>query len=93
MKLLEEKIIKIGETDYPLKMSIRSMIEFERLSGHSISEISTLEDMVQIFFCTVKAGGANLSFDQFMDLIDDKPEAIEAFKNAMLETGEKKKVK
>lgn len=91
MKLLEEKIVKIGDKEFLLKMSIRAMIEFEKLSGHSISEIVTLEDIVQIFYCTVKAGGANISYDEFMDLIDDSPESISDFKDVMLEPGEKKK--
>lgn len=90
MKLLETKTIKIGETDYPVKMSLRAMIEFEQISGHSISIIESLQDITIIFYCTVKAGGAAITYEQFMDLIDDKPEALKAFSDVMIEKSEKK---
>jgi hypothetical protein len=90
MKLLQVKNIKIGDTDYPIKMSIRAMIEFEQLSGHSISIIETLEDITIIFYCTVKAGGSVLAYSEFMDLIDDKPEALKAFSDVIIEKNEKK---
>jgi hypothetical protein len=90
MKLLDNKLIKIGDKDYLLKMSIRAMIEYEQLSGHSISIIESLKDITTIFYCTFKAGGNNMSYDEFMDLIDDKPESIKAFSDSMIEKVEKK---
>lgn len=90
MKLLETKTTKIGDKDYPIKMSLRAMIEFEQLSGHSISQVETLQDITIIFYCTVKAGGSNLTYEQFMDMIDDKPEALKAFSDIMIEKSEKK---
>mgnify|MGYP001279711435 CR=1 FL=1 len=90
MKLLETKTIKIGEKEYALKMSIRAMIEYEQISGHPISTIETLSDITIIFYCTIKAGGLNVTYDQFMDMIDDKPEALKAFTDTMIEKVEKK---
>jgi len=90
MKVLDTKKIKIGTVEYPVKMSMRSMIEFEKLSGHSISSLETLEDITILFYCTVKAGGSDKTYDQFMDLIDDKPESLSAFSDLMIEKGEKK---
>jgi hypothetical protein len=90
MNLLEEKTIQIGGKDYKIVMSIRAMMNFEKLSNHSIDQIRTIEDTVMLFYCTVKAGGADLTYDQFLDLIDDKPEAIKAFTETMIEKTEKK---
>jgi hypothetical protein len=90
MKLLPTKTIKIGDTEYPIKMSIRSMIDFETISGHSVSTIETLSDITIMFFCTMKAGGFTNSYDEFMDLIDDKPEALKSFSDLMIEKTEKK---
>jgi hypothetical protein len=90
MKLLETKIIKIGEQDYPVKLTMRAMIEFERLSGHSISIVKSIEDITILFYCTVKAGGANMTYEQFMDLIDDKPDSLGMFSDTMIEKTEKK---
>jgi hypothetical protein len=90
MKLLQTKPIKIGDKEYPIKMSIRAMIEYETLSKKSISVIETLQDITTIFYCTVRAGGADMTYEQFMDLIDDKPEALQAFSDLMIEKTEKK---
>jgi hypothetical protein len=91
MKLLQEKTVKIGDTEYPIKMSTRAMINYEALSGHSISTIQSLSDITILFYCTVKAGGSELTYEGFMDLIDDKPESLTAFSDLMIEPTEKKK--
>jgi len=83
MKLLESETIKIGDKDYPIKMTIRSMINYEKLTGHSISKIETMEDIITFFYCVVKAGGNDMSYEDFLNLIDDKPEALTAFSESM----------
>jgi hypothetical protein len=90
MKLLEAKKVKIGESEYPVKMSIRAMIDYENLTGHSVTKVDTIEDITKLFYCTIKAGGSALSYDQFLDLIDDNPGSITEFSNAMGEPVEKK---
>jgi hypothetical protein len=79
MKLLEDKKIKIGDKEYLLKMSIRTMMRFETLSGHSIGIIRTLEDVIMLFYCSVKSGGIDITYDQFIDLIDDKIDCLKEF--------------
>jgi hypothetical protein len=90
MKTLEIKQVKIGEQEYPVKMSVRAMMRYENLTGHSISEISTLDDIIKLFFSTVVAGGTEVEYDKFLDLIDDNPESLQSFTNAMVERLEKK---
>jgi len=92
MKLLEEKSIKIGDKEYPMKMSMRAMIEYEKLSGKTINEITTIEDITFLFYSTIKMGGAKFTYDEFLDLIDDKPESLTAFTDAMIVESEKKRI-
>lgn len=90
MKLLKEKIIRIGDKEYPLKMSIRSMIEFEEMSGHSITSLGTLRDVTILFYCTIKAGGADMTYEEFMNVIDEKPDILNEFSQLVIEPSEKK---
>jgi hypothetical protein len=91
MKLLGEKKIKIGDKEYPLKMTYRAMIEYEKLAGHSIDKTESLADVTYLFYCTVRAGGADITYDQFMDLIDDKMGILNEFSSLMSVSGEKKR--
>lgn len=91
MKLLTTKKITIGDKEYSLRMSVRVMINYEELTGHPASEMVTLKDVVAMFYCTLKAGGTDITYDQFLDLIDDEPGAIKSFKDLMVEPVEKKK--
>jgi hypothetical protein len=90
MKLLKDKSVKIGDREYPVKLSIRAMIEFEAMAGKSVSDISTMSDMVMVFFCSFKAGGNDMKYDAFLTLIDDNPDALDNFSDLMLDSGEKK---
>lgn len=91
MKLLQTKIIKIGDKEYPLKLSLRAMLQFEVLAGHPISEFKeSVQEMIYIFFCAIRAGGAELSYDEFLNLIDDQPEILKVFSGTILEQEEKK---
>lgn len=80
---LEKRLIKILDKEYPVKMSVRAITNFEKISGKSISELSSLADITIIFYCAVKSGGADLTYDQFMDLIDDDPGSMNAFKDIL----------
>jgi hypothetical protein len=92
MKLLETKIIKIGETDYPCKLSVRASITFEEITGRDISQMSSLADFVAAFYGAVKACGSKLTYDEFLDLLDNYPESLIEFKNTFTEPTEKKSV-
>jgi hypothetical protein len=91
MKLLKTNIIKIGEQDYPIKLTIRAMILYEQMSGHSISSLQNMEDITTIFYCCIKAGGFTGNYEQFLDLIDPDLDSITAFSNAMIEPDVEKK--
>jgi hypothetical protein len=92
MKLLKKNSIKIRDKEYPLKLCVRAMIEFEQIAGHSISTIESLADITVIFYCTFKYGGSDMSYNEFLDLIDDNPETLNDFADLIMEKTEKKKV-
>lgn len=73
MKPLEEKSIKIGDNNYTLKKSARAYLKFEELSGHSINEFdSTTKDSINFFYACFWGGGSRITFDEFLDLIDNE---------------------
>ena len=91
MKLLEDKIIKIGDKDFTAKMGMRAMINFEKLSGHSIDSVSSLEDGIMLFYSAIKKSAGDLTYEQFLDLIDDNMDAVNEFTQwAMVGAVEKK---
>jgi hypothetical protein len=96
MKLLQERKIKIGDRDYSLKMTNRAMMEFEEISGHSISIIETLRDITIMLYCCLKAGDRKefaLSYEEFLDLIDEEASVIKDFTDIMLDpVSEEKKM-
>ncbi len=92
MELLKDKIIRIGSKDYPIKLSVRAMIEFESMAGKPLSEMSSIKDVTIIFYCMLKAGGMTLNYDQFMDLIDDNPDALREFNDLVFDKTKKKQI-
>ena len=96
MKLLETKFIKIREVDYPIKKSVRAYLKFEELAGHPIEEYknSTKEGIIFFYSC-IWGGGSRISYDEFLDLIDDVDiqELIRTFIKLMSETITEKKPK
>lgn len=90
MELLSEKKITLKGKDYPIKRSVRAMIEFEKMAGKSIDDTRTLEDVLMFFFCTLKVCGFSHSYDEFIEMIDDSPEKIGEFSKLMA-GGEKKR--
>jgi hypothetical protein len=93
MKLLETKTIKIGDKDYPIKKSARTYLKFEELSGHSIDHFdSSMREGIYFFYSCLWGGGLRISYDEFLDLIDDEDIniLIVSFINLMSEPTEKK---
>jgi hypothetical protein len=79
MKLLEGKKIRIEGNDFSIRISVRAMIEYENLTGESISDIKggQTEKLMKFFYVIAKAGARfekkefNYSYEEFLDIIDD----------------------
>lgn len=99
MKMLKVKKIKVGQTEFHIKLTTRAMIEFEELSGSSIANFSSTGDIIKLFYCTAKAGAKSekvefkYSFEEFLDIIDEYPtEAMTEFTKCLDALSDKKKV-
>jgi hypothetical protein len=94
MNLIETKKVKVGDRVFPVRITARSMINYEELTGKSISTIDGTKDILQFFYVTAKAGAKSegtefkYTFEQFLDLIDDYyTEAITNFSEAIFQPG------
>ena len=92
--------IQIKDNTIELKQTLRSMIIFEKITERTFNIIN-ISDVVIYFYSVVMASSlnSNIAFDEFVDWLDNNPEAFtefnewlttEAEKNNKL-TGKKKK--
>jgi hypothetical protein len=102
MNLSEVKTVKVGDLEFHVKITNRSMIDYEKLTGESILNFEGTERLLKFFYCTAKAGAKAMSkefgysFDEFLNLIDDYPtETMTNFSKAIFTEpgGEEKKQK
>jgi len=94
MKLTEVKTVKVGEKEFKVKITLRSMIDYEAMSGKSITDIEGTDNLIKFFYCTAKAGAKSVgesitySYDEFLDSIDNfYNEALTNFSEALFESG------
>ena len=77
MKLLGIKIVKVGEMEFPIKVTNRAMIEYEALSGGNMLSFEGTEKLLMFFYSTAKAAAKSTgveftyTYDEFLDVIDD----------------------
>lgn len=74
---LEVKNIFIRGSKYDIKKSPRAYLKFEELSQHSISDFdSSTKDSLHFLYSCLWGGGLRISYDEFLDLIDDEDIAL-----------------
>lgn len=80
----ETKII-IGNLDLKVKQSFRALMMFEEMTGKSVNQMNeNLNDIMKLFYCVLKANNRDIfvcTFDEYIDLIDENPTAIEFYTN------------
>lgn len=78
--------ITIADKEYSIKLSFRSLMTYERLSGKNYTQISSLEDTLIYFYsCIISNNQIELNWDSFLDMVDEHPEALEAFLKGLYE--------
>jgi hypothetical protein len=87
---VEIKIIKISNRDYKYQFSLKAMMLYEEITGHSIAQTETLKERVQLFYCCVNVLNPEISYDNFVNLIDKEPFKVGEFINSIFEFSEKK---
>jgi hypothetical protein len=86
--MLKETQIKIGEKEYLIKKSYRSLLMFEEETGKAITEMQqTLKDLLMLFYCIVKANNkVEMSFLEFVELIDENQESMDKFNKYLVDS-------
>ena len=96
MKLLESKTVDLGDASFTTRGGNRAIILYEELAGKL--EVESFEDSIKWFYCTAKAGAIHkkepfeMTFEEFLDVIDGHPDAMPKFSEAMGGKSKKKVV-
>lgn len=80
--------IHILGRDIELKATFRAYIIFENITGKSFQQLSTLADVLTFFYATIlgSAKTTDISFDAFLDFIDENPNVVTEFSEWMAES-------
>ena len=72
--------VRIKEQEVELRYSMRSLFTYERISGESFNP-KTLQDFCTFFYCVLCSSNKdiNLTFDEFIDFLDEDPSKITEF--------------
>jgi hypothetical protein len=98
LKLLETKYVNIGESKIPIKLTFRAMIDYEKITGESIELAAGTEKVIILFYCAAKAGARSVGqvfeydYEGFLDYIDEHPESLFSFYQALNEGKEAKEI-
>lgn len=81
--------ISISQRDIELKKTFRSLIIYESAMGKAFNP-TTVTETIMYFYCVVIASDPTLeiTFDDFMDWLDDKPTALQEFTEWLLRVAE-----
>lgn len=77
------RTVEINGTRYPVRISHRALIEFERRTGKASHNVETLEDSTLLLYLGIEASAKrhritfDMNFEQFIDYCDQHPEIIE----------------
>ena len=77
--------VQILEREIELKATFRAYIIFENITGKSFQQLSTITDALTFFYATIlgSAKTTDISFDDFLDFIDENPNIVIEFSEWM----------
>lgn len=84
--------ISINEKTYKVKYGFKALMMYERIVGGAFDP-KTLGDILTFFFCCVLAGGAEITYEQFLDALDEDPDLVNEFSLWLKDTVESKQLK
>lgn len=80
---MSEIKITIEGAEYKVRQSFRSLMLFEEMTKRSVYLMNeTLNDIMTLFYCILKANNRETftyTFDSFIDVMDNNPDCIEVF--------------
>ncbi len=82
--------ISLSGKELDIKLSFRSLMTYEKLSGKNYTQIQSLEDtLIYMYSCIISSNrDINLTFDDFLDNVDECPEALNEFLSALMDKQE-----
>lgn len=81
--------IRINNNQIKLKKTFRSVVAYESATNKSFNP-TTISDTILYFYCVCIASDTNLelSYDEFIDWLDDNPEELGNFSKWIIEQNE-----
>lgn len=81
--------IKINDKTIQLKKTFRSLIAYESAMGKTFNP-TTITESIMYFYCVIIASDMELelTYDEFMDWLDDNPTALQDFTQWLIEQSE-----
>ena len=86
-------IVRVKDKEITLKYSFRVFFIFENIMNRSFQP-NTTSDVLVFFYSCIMASEKNLdfTFDEFLDMVDEKPELIGEFADFIAEAVKRNKV-
>lgn len=81
--------VTINEKTIKLKKTFRSLIAYESAMGKTFNP-KTITESIMYFYCVIIASDMELelTYDEFMDWLDDNPTALQDFTQWLIEQSE-----
>lgn len=85
--------LQIKNTEVELKNKMRSLLIYEQITNKPFNP-STITDMMIYFYSVILAcePSIELTFNEFMDLIDEQPNLFDSFQSWLIKEGEKNSI-
>lgn len=82
--------IKFLDKEITLKNSFRTYIIFENITGKSFQNAASLSDILCFMYATILASAktTDITFDEFMDYIDENPTMVTEFSQWLMKSNE-----
>ncbi len=83
-------VITLSGKELDIKLSFRSLMTYEQLSGKNYTQIQSLEDtLIYMYSCIIATNrDIKLTFDEFVDNVDECPEALTEFLSNLMDKQE-----
>lgn len=77
--------ITVNNQEIELKRSFRALLIYENITDKAFAP-TNISDILTYFYCVILASKTeiDLSFDEFIEMLDEKPELLEEFQKFIL---------
>lgn len=88
--MIKEIKIKIGNNEFLVKRTYRSLMLFEETCGISITQLRYVKDYIMLFYCVIKLNNTiNFTYEQFIDMLEQDQDALNKFNQYLIDLDEK----